>query len=77
LHGNDFINWEIELTTKDIVELMHDFYVFTGKLDFEGAWGDSYLVEFSEFKATPKFGYFALKGKFRVICVTSDFAPSC
>ena len=77
LHGTEYISWEIEVASPEIVEQLNILYVLTEKLTFDGFWNDSYLVEFSEFEVTPKSGYFQLKGKFRVVCVNSHFAPSC
>jgi len=77
LYGNDYLEWEIETITRDFAEQMHQLYVLNETLTFVGVWGDSYLVEFTEFVPTPKSGLFNLKGKFRIICLISDFNPSC
>jgi len=74
-HGKGYVDWDISSTTAPIARIMYDLYNLDDTFTFTGAYGEEYLVEFSEIQANPAGGPWAIKGKFRVLCVFSDFEP--
>ena len=77
--GNDFIEWEIELHPDAVfVADLKERYDSDELFEFNGIWGEQYIVEFSEFDIPEIIGgKFKIEGKFRIICVLTDFMPSC
>jgi hypothetical protein len=76
-HGNQDFSWSIQLTTSTVAKMFYDMYVSGDLFVFTGFWGEEFLVEFIEFEKTPQGGFFSLRGKFKVLCVTSEFDPDC
>lgn len=75
LHGEEYIEWSITLTTSPIAKQLYELYNLEDNFNFKGAYGDEYLVEFSEITTKPKCGFWEISGKFRVLCLISDFCP--
>lgn len=72
LHGEEFLEWSIDLTTAPIAKSLFDMYNLDDTFGFTGAYGEDYLIEFSEYTATQKGGFWVVSGKFRILCVTAD-----
>lgn len=76
-HGMQFLDWKITLTTRTTAALFKTLYDLDDTFTFTGYWGDEYLIDFNEpMVVTPFAGRFELSGKFRVLCVTSEFTPT-
>ena len=77
--GNDFIEWEIELhPDASFVAAIKERYDSDELFRFNGIWGEEYVVEFSEFDVPEIIGgKFKIEGKFRILCISADFMPSC
>lgn len=77
--GSEFIEWEIELhPDANFVADLKERYDSDELFEFNGIWGEQYIVEFSEFNIPEIIaGKFKMEGKFRIICVSADFMPSC
>lgn len=74
--GQEFIDFKFDLLEGPEVKELQERYNQNGYFTLTGCYGDEYLVEFSEFipKAQPR-QLFKVTGKFRVLCVKSQFDP--
>lgn len=74
--GAEYIEWKFDMAEGSEVKALRDRYNQEGHFRLTGCYGDEYLVEFSEFvpKAFPE-QLFSIKGKFRVLCIISEFDP--
>jgi len=79
LHGEETIEWSIDLVTRPVAKALDDLYNYNGYLEFEGYYNEKYLVEMMEWEPDPIAGYFAAKGTFRIVCVLTpaNLNPNC
>lgn len=79
VHGDGSIEWSCEGCTPHDFRQFNLWYKQTNKLfQFDGYWGERYLVRFSSFdKPRVRSRIFTLSGQFQVVCVLKDYDPSC
>jgi|JI9StandDraft_2_1071091.scaffolds.fasta_scaffold660966_1 hypothetical protein len=73
VQGDGIINWTAELLCFDELCLMYQHYKKTGPLQFDGKYGDSYMVEMLSIEdEAVGGGNYNLVGVFIVRCVLTD-----
>ena len=74
--GNEYIDFSYDLLQGELVKQLQAAYDSDALFNFEGLYGDEYLIQFTEFipKAFP-VQLFEISGKFRVLCIISPFDP--
>jgi hypothetical protein len=77
LPGVSYLEWSLEAHTPGFVDSLVKRYYYDSNYVFKGKWGEEYLIEFSELNSEPSGGIFSISGKFRVLCITKNFNPTC
>jgi hypothetical protein len=73
IHGDGLLEWTMELLCYEELCTMYYFYGLPGPLDFEGQYGEEYVVDFINMRTTAiGGGKFNINGTFVVRCITTD-----